>query len=441
MRGANGYSNVVVARYPDSALTNTRVFYIDSPGAVLDSVTVSNGYLWWRSGGGAGVYLVRGLITNCFFISNIVYEAGAANSWNYGEAVRIHTGEVWNSLFSYNGDIDQGYGNGTIAIMYSGTVANSVISPSNQARSIIYVYAAGSGLVSNCAVINNRAWNAGVIGVEATNMNLTIVDSCLVVSNNVYVKGPYIYANASNAIIRNCVIANNKTGYGRGIYIPAGKTNILVEKCIITENNQLYPSAVEMYAGTIRNCIITKNTANCGVGANYYAGRCGGVIASNEGTLVENCTIVGNVSTACQSYTLFSVGGAIVRDSAVMRNCIVYSNMAHTVTPTNAYDLWTGPESNGVVQYTCTPSNVTDGVNGCITSNPGFMAFQTGYGYLATGGDFHLIGGSPCVNAGTNTDTCGDYDKDGLHRIDRFSGRIDMGAYEFLSRGFLFSVK
>jgi len=51
----------------------------------------------------------------------------------------------------------------------------------------------------------------------------------------------------------------------------------------------------------------------------------------------------------------------------------------------------------------------------------------------------HLAQSSPCINSGTN-EYWMNLDLDGRSRIDRFSGMVDMGCYEYLPAGIMFSV-
>ena len=51
---------------------------------------------------------------------------------------------------------------------------------------------------------------------------------------------------------------------------------------------------------------------------------------------------------------------------------------------------------------------------------------------------------SPCINAGVNRawmDNNDSRDFDGRSRIDRFFRRVDIGAYEYLAKGSLFTVR
>jgi len=56
-------------------------------------------------------------------------------------------------------------------------------------------------------------------------------------------------------------------------------------------------------------------------------------------------------------------------------------------------------------------------------------------------GNYQLQPASPCINKGINQGwMTNGKDLDGVARIDSFSGRVDMGAYEYMPHGSLFGV-
>jgi hypothetical protein len=66
-----------------------------------------------------------------------------------------------------------------------------------------------------------------------------------------------------------------------------------------------------------------------------------------------------------------------------------------------------------------------------IETNPRFVDKDTD--------NWRLTKGSPCVNTGANKAWM-TLDLDGHSRIDRFSGIVDMGCFEYLSHGMIISV-
>jgi hypothetical protein len=58
-----------------------------------------------------------------------------------------------------------------------------------------------------------------------------------------------------------------------------------------------------------------------------------------------------------------------------------------------------------------------------------------------TSGDYHLAQGSPCINSGTNCGwMTGAFDLDGHYRLDRYSGLVDMGCYEYIPAGTMYPI-
>ena len=72
--------------------------------------------------------------------------------------------------------------------------------------------------------------------------------------------------------------------------------------------------------------------------------------------------------------------------------------------------------------------------SGNTTNNPQFVNFA--------GGSFRLKSTSPCINTGTNQAWMnGATDLDGQRRIDPVSGIVDMGCYEYVTRGTMFIIR
>jgi hypothetical protein len=139
-----------------------------------------------------------------------------------------------------------------------------------------------------------------------------------------------------------------------------------------------------------------------------------------------NCTVVGNkASNASQGG---GVGGA-----STSINCIVYFNAVASGGTSN----WM---STVVFTNSCTSSNQPGWAVGNITNDPLFVNQGSGSGTNMVVGDYHLSQGSPCINAGANAfvTTNMPTDLDGHNRIDRYSGIVDMGCYEYLPAGGLY---
>ncbi len=164
------------------------------------------------------------------------------------------------------------------------------------------------------------------------------------------------------------------------------------DSCIISDNTaQVHGGGSD--CGTPKNCLLAGNRA-----ATYGGG-------AFRGTL-ENCTITDNEA---------GLEGGGCHDSTLI-NSIIYFNSA-----TNAGDNW---RNHGAlsVSYSCTtPTNGIPGGTGNVIGDPLFIN--------ASGGNYRLNSGSPCINAGTNQAwMAGAVDLDGNPRSkDR---TVDVGGYE-----------
>ena len=209
----------------------------------------------------------------------------------------------------------------------------------------------------------------------------------------------------STAHIINCDINNNSAFFG-GNGISCDESDPVIENCKITDN-----SGSERGGGvygrdsspTIKNCLIAGNSTI------EYGG---GIFVDGDYTPfnIINCTITDNTA---------AWGGSVglITTTATISNCILWGNSPSEIAMTA-----TG-------SATVTYSDVQGGYSGVgnIDLNPEFAAL----------GDYHLLFGSPCIDAGTNSPPTGlpAADLDGLSRP--FDGNFDdiaiadMGAYEF----------
>ncbi len=204
------------------------------------------------------------------------------------------------------------------------------------------------------------------------------------------IPGGGIWGGGTNATIDHCIISDNiSTSNGGGLFNCDGT----VSYCIIRENSAIDGAAIAACDGTIINCLIYENS-----------GQLWGGLHNCDGNII-NCTIVNNTG---------SLGGGIQLSDGTITNCIIRYNSE--------------PEFNAntaSISYSCF-SGGTD--NGNIDVDPDFVDY--------TNGDFHLLPGSPCIDAGDNTPPRGlaAMDIEGNDRSldgDFDGSRVaDMGAYE-----------
>jgi hypothetical protein len=441
IRGVTGPSNTIVAR-TDGSIT-TRIFYVNSPGAVLDGLTISNGLAlaspgYWY---GCGVYMERGLMTNCVFTGNNTVDGGASARRYYGVAAYVKTGEVRNCVFRNNGwcaDATWIYGGGVA--MFTGVIANCTFGPLNRAAtSGAYLW---HGTVTHCFFFGNQSSAAATVCLGSSGC---LVDNCQIVSNLVE-DAPYGFCAALNVqgndcTVRNCVINRNASG---GIGLSSSLRNIVIERCTVDHNSNLSPAVLNCPSGTevrVRSCLFLGNAGN----TSYLSGSgTAGIRILGTNATVENCTIAANYAYCNNLGTgARRVGGAWVDSGAVLRNCIVVSNVAAGVGTPVEYQLvnnvFLGTNHEGIAEFTCSSTDLVHGVNGCITNSPQFVLWPSGYGTSSTTGNLHLAKGSPCINDGTNMSWIyAAYDLDNNRRY--YGAHVDMGTYEYPIYGTLLAL-
>ena len=247
-----------------------------------------------------------------------------------------------------------------------------------------------------------------------------------------------------NGKVRGCRFIRNTHNSAGGVCLSG--SSAALERCLFLGNSSANvggrgPVAVTITgSGTVRDCLFVCNT-NKATGiegqANHYQGGVAECCGSNS--KIYNSTFVGNVSWVDLP------GGIYNPNKGEVRNCISYGNLAHDVSTTPA--SYTNANGIGVAQGTvpaktshCCVYPLTesyDGYVGIVGENPLFKN--------EANGNFRLVQGSPCINAGTNLHFNASYiDLDGNPRIHNFgkqTGIIDIGCYEMAFPGLRLYVK
>ncbi len=257
---------------------------------------------------------------------------------------------------------------------------------------------AAGNIISNCLVAGNAAVNSGG-GIHYYNHAGLSVDS--VYSNNECgSNGGGLY----NTKILRCRVVDNRAGIVSGI--GGGASSCYATNSIFYGNTAAYAGGIGGSSTNnsypVYNCLIYSNIAGT-AGAMRYA-------------FPVNCTIVGNIA---------SNGAAGLDTGVVATNCIVYDNVTE------------GTVSNysGTVQFkNCNvwPLPTGGGDLGDNSSNaPSFMNLPAA--------DFRLAPRDSCINAGLTESWMADtVDLDGRARV-RY-GAVDMGCYEQIYQGTLYSI-
>ncbi len=385
---------------------------------------------------GGGVY--RGTLDNCDIISNSATHGGGAA----GPVVMRNCNIISNNAASLAGGVYQPtllykcdiVGNLSVSGgggVYGNIAAESVVRACNIIGNTseaagggvarCYVYdsmlisntAAGSGgggssgdalyYMTNCTLAGNVAGNNGGGADAYTIYNCRLIDNAATNDG-----GGAHSANATCKGLFNCSIISNTALRSGG-----GAARIKLYNCEIKYNRALGVSPNGLGGGVYIQA--TEAVNNCLIIANYANMLGGGVQGYTTGN-VYNSTIVGNSAGA--------LGGA---QSVTLYNTIVWDNQGGGVPIiTDYYSCglgFTGP--------------------GSINAAPCFVdPGGGGYGTNHIAGNYRLCRDSPGINAGTNLPwIAGLVDLDGRARIDRFSGRVDMGCYEFILSGTLYHVR
>lgn len=429
VRGFSGPSETIVARHPD--VTNARVFYVDSPGALIADLTISNGWVTTVNSSGAGVYLARGTVSNCVFRNNYL----PTNAAGFGGGIDIWTGTVLRCAFYGNGstNIYAGTYGGAISVRWRADIFDSLF-VSNRAwagAGVAFLNATFTARLERCSFLYQYGLYGGGVNLGG---NGIVISDCIF-SNNVATGtgsglnfGWSFIAQSifrTNAWITGCHIYGTMTPPGRGaFYGTAGQA--VIDRCLVEAHYDADRAAIHLTdGGVLRNCLVVRNSRIGGA-----ASGAGGILVGRA--VVENCTVSANSGTAAAG-DYIAAGGIFATNSYVV-NCVVYSNSGQ-IAWNRVHDIMALGTTR--VANSCfsprSSSNLFEGaaVNS-ITSPPQFVTYALGFGTNAAGGNFRLQASSPCINAGENAPwMVGAKDFDGNRRIQPWNGLVDMGAYEY----------
>ena len=307
--------------------------------------------------------------------------------------------------------------------------------------------------VTGCAFDRNASASSGA-GMQNTHSDPTVTD-CTFNANST---GEHGYGGGmhnmwSHPAVTGCTFANNSAPRGAGMRNHQGSSPI-VANCTFTGNAADYGGGMANdndCRPTIVNCTFTDNSADCEGGgmynhdnittvtnclfrtntANKYGG--GGMYNSSSNLTITNCTFVENMAHNYGGGGMYNHGWGAT--TVMLNNCIFWANLADTGPQIMITRGKHAPESATVtVHY----SDFQGGTEGIYVAYPDCHLYW-GEGNIDVGplfidsadGDYHLLPGSPCIDAG-DPDYVAEPDEtdlDGRPRV--IGGRIDMGAYEF----------
>ncbi|MDP3149936.1 MAG: FISUMP domain-containing protein [Ignavibacteria bacterium] len=207
--------------------------------------------------------------------------------------------------------------------------------------------------------------------------------------------GIYCY-NGSNPTIKNCIITGNSAAAGSGGGIECWYASATIENCIIKNNSN------HGIANSFGNGVLV---INCLIYGNYGNDNGGGInTAGGSSPTIINSTIVKNDSYHQTNSGIYAISGGTVINSIVRDNTGIDATIAQGTT-------------------SVTYSNIDGGFTGTgnIDVDPLFVD--------GSNNNYHLSGTSPCIGAATSTNAPSK-DIEGNPRPNPSGSNPDMGAYE-----------
>ncbi len=265
----------------------------------------------------------------------------------------------------------------------------------------------GGPTVTNCTFTGNAAQVFG--GGMLNRWSSPTLNNCVFRENLSDNHGGGMSNVTSTPTLTNCTFSGNRAVMAGGMHNFIGGDPTLTNCTFIGNTARWYGGGMrnkDWSSPTLTNCTFSRNAVT---DLNGSGGAMRNVNWSSP--TLTNCTFAANSATygstlACGSYQQSEPS------NLELTNCILWDG---------GDEIWN--EDNSVIRITY--SDVQGGWPGTgnINANPLFVDSAIG--------DYHLLPGSPCINAGDPGYIAlpGETDLDGKPRV--IAGRIDMGVYEF----------
>jgi len=434
--------NIVATTIIDCGNEGRGFYFHHAEGAtsIVDGLSITNG----NAANGGGVYCVQSSPTlrNCILSGNWAKYGGGMHNDNSNPRLS-------NCSFSANLAY---YGGGGIYNDSSSPRLTHCIFSGNWARygGGVHNCDGSSPRLSNCKFSNNSTTNRGG-GMDNYNSNPILTD-CTFSKNLANGSGGGMHNQGSNVTLTNCTFSDNlANASGGGMFSLYGKTTL--SYCIF-KSNSVGNHGGGMFTGgsspVLSHCTFSGNWSQGSGGGMFNrdgkpqlshcifsgnrANSNGGGMTNNDSPILTNCTFSGNLA---------QLGGGIYNQKTSnvsnpqLSNCIFWNN----IDSSNVVMLAQIYGGTPVISYSCiqdddpNDSNVYPGI-GNIDDDPCFVKLgywshaddssskdqQPGRGRIWVEGDYHLLGVSPCIDAGNpNSDFLSEPEPNG--------GRINIGAY------------
>ncbi len=272
----------------------------------------------------------------------------------------------------------------------SGTISNCVITGNTYDDGGGIYLGYSSVTISDCIISENIAddyYGGGIYGYEA---NITVTNSTIT-GNTAYYYGGGIYVEDSDLTLANSIVSGNEALYDFG-----GGICSMASTCDIT-NSTISNNTSEQYGGGISVEDGDLTLTNCTISGNQVLEWGGGGLYLHyiDTSTITNCTFTGNSAVDEEGGgMLFEYGGI-----CNLVNCVFWGNnstsgigpeiaVMENSTLTIDYNDIQGGQSDVFVGATAT----LNWGAGIIDADPLFAGLD----------DFHLLGGSPCIDTGTD---------------------------------------
>ena len=209
-------------------------------------------------------------------------------------------------------------------------------------------------------------------------------------------------------IASNCVFRGGDSWAHGGAGAAVRSSKGLITHCVITNNcsfdcNFAGGAGIFLTEGKVRDCLRAGNYYEKGNGGAGWGG------ALLRGGSLVNCTVVDNRVQNC---------GGVTCEAGGVTNCVIVRNEA-TKTTDPAKVVY-GAKNPG--SFVSCISDIVKINDACLQGDAGFVEAENGY--------YHLVAGSPCIDAGSMAlpDSFAKTDLDGNIRVQHHV--IDIGCYE-----------
>jgi hypothetical protein len=256
--GLAGAEKTIVQRSTVGGTPDTRVFYMTHAQAVLEGLTIRNGFAQstgtfpadrqgsgvWMSGGtvrncvirdqvvngnnwkGSGIYITGGTVSNCVVRNNST--GGSSGAWGAGLYVSGSNALVTHSVIASNSALGANDGGG-VYLADGAKLRNSLVQTNTSLRNGGGVYLTGSNtLVESCTIVGNAATNGVGGGVYRTGGSV----SNSIVYLNIAITDPN-YSGTNTAIAYSCtapLVVNTGNIAGDPLFVNAATNDFRLQK-------------------------------------------------------------------------------------------------------------------------------------------------------------------------------------------------------------------